>query len=281
MRRYQIEHCTTVRYAQSVRASHNELRMTPTTESTQTTLDSRIEVHPLTWSLVYRDHWGTQVTSIECNTPHTVLDIAARSTVETHEYSPETTANATWESLQNPEFIDEHYDFLAIGPRTEPEPQLTSKIQNLINETTPAAAIQNTLQLIVGHMTYQQGVTGVRSRAREAWEHSQGVCQDFAHITIGALRTLGIPARYVSGYMVPTADLSPGSTVTGQSHAWVEYWNGSWIAIDPTNISRPVSHEHIVVARGRNYDDVAPFLGVYDGTKEVEQEVSVTFTRML
>ena len=73
------------------------------------------------------------------------------------------------------------------------------------------------------------GATGVHTQARESWVERKGVCQDIAHLALGALRTIGIPARYVSGYLHPTSDAPVvGETVTGQSHAWVEWWAGSW-----------------------------------------------------
>jgi transglutaminase-like putative cysteine protease len=105
------------------------------------------------------------------------------------------------------------------------------------------------------------------------------VCQDFAHVTIGALRTLGMPARYVSGYLVPKRDLGVGESASGESHAWVEYWDDGWVPADPTN-GVPVGVEHVVVARGRDYDDVPPFKGIYSGRAQAALDVTVTVTRL-
>ena len=85
-----------------------------------------------------------------------------------------------------------------------------------------------------------------------------------AHVAVGVLRALGIPARYVSGYLLPRADLPVGESLDGESHAWVEWWAGDWHAWDPTN-GRPAGPDHVLVGRGRDYDDVTPLHGVYSG----------------
>lgn len=127
-------------------------------------------------------------------------------------------------------------------------------------------------------MDYVPGSTGVHTSAEAAWEVRQGVCQDMAHLSVGLLRRLGVPARYVSGYLQPRADLPVGESVTGESHAWVEWWAGDWRAWDPTN-GRPVGADHVVVGRGRDYDDVPP-RGVHSGPGGGELVVSVEFTRL-
>ena len=88
--------------------------------------------------------------------------------------------------------------------------------------------------------------------AADAWEVRSGVCQDFAHLATGALRAIGIPARYVSGYLHPKRDAEIGEKVRGESHAWVEWWTGDWFGFDPTN-DREVGDHHVVVGRGREY----------------------------
>jgi transglutaminase-like putative cysteine protease len=108
---------------------------------------------------------------------------------------------------------------------------------------------------------------------------SAGVCQDFAHLTLVLLRHLGIPARYVSGNVHPEATAPTGVTVTGTSHAWVEAWLGGWHPLDPTS-GTPVGELHVTVGTGRDYRDVAPFLGVYHGGTLEELIVDVELTRV-
>ena len=93
------------------------------------------------------------------------------------------------------------------------------------------------------------------------------------------LRSIGIPARYVSGYLHPNAEAEIGRTVAGESHAWVEWWDGDWIGYDPTN-GKPVGEQHVLVARGRDYDDVAPLKGIYSGPRSAELGVRVEVTRL-
>ena len=128
-------------------------------------------------------------------------------------------------------------------------------------------------------MEYVPGSTGVRTSAQEAWSLRKGVCQDIAHLTLGMLRAVGIPARYVSGYLFPLAGGAVGDTVAGQSHAWVEWWCGDWVPFDPTN-GVPIGVRHVTVAHGRDYADVTPLKGVYHGAPSTDLGVTVEITRL-
>ena len=123
-----------------------------------------------------------------------------------------------------------------------------------------------------------RGVTSVHTPATHAWDVRSGVCQDIAHLAIGALRAIGVPARYVSGYLHPKRDAEIGEKVRGESHAWVEWWTGDWFGFDPTN-DREVGDHHVIVGRGREYGDVPPLTGVVAGsTKTLSVTVDVTQT---
>ena len=123
------------------------------------------------------------------------------------------------------------------------------------------------------------GTTGVRTNAQEAWDQGQGVCQDMAHVTVALLRAAGLPARYVSGYLHADPGAEPGQTAVGESHAWVEYWAGSWQPLDPTS-GAPVAERHVVVARGRDYADIPPLKGIYHGAPTGAPKVTVEVTRL-
>ena len=127
-------------------------------------------------------------------------------------------------------------------------------------------------------LAYTPGVTDVSTTAAEAWQARHGVCQDFTHTTLSLLRATRIPAYYVSGYL-HTEEPAHGQTVTGESHAWVEYWDGQWHALDPTN-DRSVGAAHVVVARGRDYADVPPLKGIYAGGHSEALGVSVDITQL-
>ena len=122
------------------------------------------------------------------------------------------------------------------------------------------------------------GVTNVKTTAAESWAARAGVCQDIAHVTVGALRAAGIPARYVSGYLHPKPSAELRETVTGESHAWVEFFCGTWHGYDPTNLI-DIGERHVVVGQGRDYRDVPPLRGVYAGSSNSELFVTVEITR--
>jgi transglutaminase-like putative cysteine protease len=129
-------------------------------------------------------------------------------------------------------------------------------------------------------MTYMTGVTAVHTTAAEAWDERRGVCQDYAHLVVGALRHVGMPARYVSGYLHPNAVPGIGDSAYGESHAWVEWWLGAWVAHDPTNLA-DVAERHVIVGTGRDYGDVPPIKGIVAGQHNtVGLEVTVELTRL-
>jgi transglutaminase-like putative cysteine protease len=101
-----------------------------------------------------------------------------------------------------------------------------------------------------------------------------------AHLVIGGLRQLGIPARYVSGYLHPDSEPQIGENVRGESHAWIEWWDGSWRGWDPTNDTAPADR-HIIVATGRNYADVKPLSGIFTGAGKSTMSVDVQVTRLV
>lgn len=133
--------------------------------------------------------------------------------------------------------------------------------------------------LVADRVSFVPGATSVNTSAAEAWEQGAGVCQDITHLTIALLRSLGLPTRYVSGYLHPEREAELHRPVAGQSHAWIEYWAGDWCGYDPTNRTR-ADESHVVVGRGRDYDDVTPHKGIYRGVAGGPPEVSVEFTRV-
>jgi transglutaminase-like putative cysteine protease len=119
----------------------------------------------------------------------------------------------------------------------------------------------------------------VHSSGLDALERGKGVCQDFAHLTLILLRGMGIPGRYVSGYLHPKRQAKVGKTVDGRSHAWIQAWTGSWWNYDPTNDTE-ISEQYISVGVGRDYSDVSPLKGVYSGQGATDLEVVVEVTRL-
>jgi transglutaminase-like putative cysteine protease len=163
--------------------------------------------------------------------------------------------------------------------RTEPSEDLMELARDIAEKhDNPCEAASEIARTIGEQMEYVQGVTSVHTSAAEAWADRRGVCQDITHIVLGALRSVGIPARYVSGYLHPKPNAEIGETVVGESHAWVEWFCGSWHGFDPTNML-DIGDRHVLVGRGRDYQDVAPLRGVYAGPFRSSLFVSVEITR--
>ncbi|MFF5496171.1 transglutaminase N-terminal domain-containing protein [Streptomyces aquilus] len=277
-RRLRIKHVTRVSYAQPAASSHNEVRMTPLTLPGQTTLDSRVTVSPATATWSYWDYWGTQVTGFDLLDPHGDLTITASSLVETA--PPDALPEApTWAELSESTASSRLLEFAGPTARTTVPPKLLKKARKAAAGLDPHATAVAVSALVADRVTYLPGATGVNTSAAEAWEQGAGVCQDIAHLTIALLRGLGLPTRYVSGYLHPERDAELHRPVAGQSHAWIEYWAGDWCGYDPTNRTR-ADESHVVVGRGRDYDDVTPHKGIYRGVPGGPPEVTVEFTRV-
>jgi transglutaminase-like putative cysteine protease len=276
--RLRVRHRTGYSYAGEVKSSFNEARMTPLTDGSQVTLESRIEVIPPASTYRYRDYWGTDVTSFDIHTPHSELVVTATSVVETYLRAPEP-GGLSWADLRSEPIPDRQAEWLGLTPRTDPDGELADLARSAAGSSAPADAAVACVMAVRESMEYVAGATGVHSTGLDAWRERKGVCQDFAHISLAMLRSLGLPARYVSGYLHPRAAATIGDTVAGESHAWVEWWDGTWIGYDPTN-GKPVGEQHVAVARGRDYDDVTPLKGIYSGPKSSALGVLVEVTRL-
>ncbi len=132
---------------------------------------------------------------------------------------------------------------------------------------------------VQAELQYVPGTTGVHTSGVDALREGKGVCQDFAHLTLMLLRGMGIPARYVSGYLHPKRNATVGETVDGQSHAWIQAWTGEWWHYDPTN-DKEINEQYISVGVGRDYADVTPLKGIYSGEGSTDLDVVVEITRL-
>jgi transglutaminase-like putative cysteine protease len=184
-----------------------------------------------------------------------------------------------WADLREENLVDRYTELLEPTTYVPKDRELAAVARELRKGKTPAAAVLEASQWVHDKLNYQPGTTGVHSSAVDAYAAGEGVCQDYAHVTLVLLRAMGIPARYVSGYLHTKPDGSPKETVRGESHAWIEAWTGGWWGYDPTN-AIPVGPRHIWVAIGRDYDDVAPLKGIYSGGDATALEVTVDITRL-
>jgi transglutaminase-like putative cysteine protease len=280
LNRLRIKHMTGFHYGGDVTASYNEARMLPVSAEGQLVLYSNLEILPISSHHNYVDYWGSRVSSFEILTPHKELALTATSLVEVRPRVHDDKV-VTWEELavaveQSTETVEQ----LKQTRRTAPPHEVVDLANEIAGKSNDVCAAALDICTAVGSaMEYMQGVTGVHSTAAEAWAVRKGVCQDITHIALGALRSVGIPARYVSGYLHPKPSAAIGETVKGESHAWVEWFCGDdWRGFDPTN-RIDIGDRHVLVGRGRDYNDVPPLRGVYAGPFGSTLFVTVEITR--
>jgi len=209
---------------------------------------------------------------------------ASASTVETT--GSERAADASgrppcdWPAVARAASSAELAEFTAATGRTA----MAAELERLARERTrgadPHEAADTLAAWVHESVAYVPGATGVHTNAQESWDQGEGVCQDFSHMTVALMRAVGLPARYVSGYLFPDPQAQPGTSADGQSHAWVEYWAGGWHGLDATNRTVP-GLQHVVVGHGRDYADVLPHKGIYHGAPGSSLKVSVRFTRLI
>ncbi len=279
MNRLRIRHSTGFHYQGAATASYNEARMLPVTGDGQLVLYSNLDITPISSTHSYVDYWGTRVSGFEILTPHEELALTATSLVEVRARDA-VERGLDWEELAAETARATAYvEQLAQTRRTRPPQEVVELARSLVAEhDDPCEAARAVCTAIGERIEYMPGVTGVHTTAAEAWEHRKGVCQDITHLAIGALRSVGIAARYVSGYLHPRPDAELGVTVAGESHAWVEWYCGQWHGFDPTNLI-DIGDRHVIVGRGRDYTDVAPLRGVYAGPSSSRLFVTVEITR--
>ncbi|TLP56290.1 transglutaminase family protein [Microbispora triticiradicis] len=274
--RVKISHVTRFDYDGSASASYNEVRMTPLSDRGQTTLERRLVVRPSAPVWTYTDHWGTIVGVFDLPAPHRSLTIESYARVDTSAAPPLGVPPARDDLRAAGGPVGE---LLRPTPQTAISPGLAADARERAEGLDAHEAAEALAWHVNERIAYVPGATGVRTSAQEVWEHGKGVCQDMAHLTVALLRAADIPARYVSGYLHPRPEAEIGEAVAGQSHAWIEYWTGEWNALDPTNRTRG-GEAHVVVGRGRDYTDVPPIKGVYQGMVSGRQEVVVEVVRL-
>jgi transglutaminase-like putative cysteine protease len=278
MWRLRVVHDTGYAYQSPVKASYNEARLTPRSDSRQNVILNRIETVPATRSYRYVDYWGTTVTAFDLHAPHTELTVSSSSVVETDRPEP-LTEKASWAEMQADAVADEFYEMLSPTQHTPASKRVAAVGRRIRKYNEPADAVVAAVQWVRTELTYLRGSTGVHSSGLDALREGKGVCQDFVHLSLMALRGMGIPARYVSGYVLPRRNAEVGVTAEGQSHAWLQAWIGTWWDYDPANDTE-IDEHYISVGVGRDYADVAPLKGIYSGEGATDLDVVVEITRL-
>lgn len=287
--RYRLRHRTTYSYEREVSFARCVLRLTPRSSATQMVLESFITVTPEPAARIDRTGpFGAVILTVTVDTPHRSLVIEANSRIDVHvppTGDPE--ASAPWEAIRLRALNTS--DLSPDGPASYLFPTLRTPIVPAITEYARAsflpgrpivAAVTELNNRIHAEFKYDPGATEVSTPVAQAFAARHGVCQDFAQIMICGLRGLGLPVKYVSGYLrtIPPPG-QPRLEGADATHAWVSVWCGDearWIGFDPTNAIL-AGNDHLVLAVGRDYADVAPIDGVIlasgDQTLKVEVDV--------
>jgi transglutaminase-like putative cysteine protease len=278
--RYSIRHTTRFTYESPITESVMEARMQPRTDTLQRCLQFTLLTTPSARVMTYRDHDNNLVHHFNIPGRHSRLTVTAEALVEcmTMRPLPHRLGPAAWSRLDAMAASGQWWEYLApsaFAKETEALAAFREEI-GLERGNDPLVALRRLMGETYARFEYSPRSTRVDSPIDEALETRKGVCQDFAHIFLSLVRPLGIPARYVSGYLFQTAGGHDRST-EGATHAWVEVLlpDLGWVGLDPTN-NLIADDRHIRVAIGRDYADVPPTRGVFKGVSTVKSELSVS-----
>lgn len=287
--RYHVEHTTSYAYSEPVPVCHNEIHLVPRGLPRQRILSNAITVKPQPSSLsTHTDAFGNTVGYFSIQEPHEQLTVASSSSVEVVAPDP-------WQQLPTRgwDLVRDDLD-RATGPEALQAKQFRFE-SPLVRTLEPLAvwaaeifppgrpwaeAVVDLTRRIYREFVYDPTATTTSTPVEEVFRLRRGVCQDFAHLQIACLRSLGLAARYVSGYIANTR--APGERElvgADASHAWLSVWGGEsgWLDLDPTNDCVPGS-QHVTLGWGRDYADVCPIKGVYVGGGSHSMDVAVHVT---
>ena len=198
-----VVHSTGYAYKSPVTASFNEARLTPRSDSRQNVILNRVETVPATRSYRYVDYWGTAVTAFDLHAPHTELEVTSSSVVETDQRRAARRTQVSWDDLRSEAVIDRFDEVLSPTHYTPESKRIQRVGERIAKYHDPQEAVIAAAHWVHSELDYVPGTTGVHSSGLDALREGKGVCQDFAHLTLILLRSMGIPARYVSGYLHP------------------------------------------------------------------------------
>jgi transglutaminase-like putative cysteine protease len=284
--RLDIRYRTRFEYDAPVRESQNELRAAPVSDPRQQLISYRVTTTPASRVFSFTDYWGTRVDAFGVREPHEALDVIAEAAVETRR-TPLFTASPHVDSLRGEPFREEHLEYLRPTPHADWGAGVAQEASRELAAAGPdLVSVVLALHRRVGSsMSYEPGSTYVGVEVEEVLARRVGVCQDFAHLAIAMCRSIGVPARYVSGYLFTTNDATgedpDAEAVRVQTHAWFEAAipGGGWLALDPTNATE-VGLRHVKIGHGRDYTDVPPLRGVFGGAAVPSLGVTVDIRRL-
>jgi transglutaminase-like putative cysteine protease len=278
---YRAIHKTHYAYEGLVSYSHSEIRLTPRILPYQKLLDWSLDVEPRTAALLSRkDYFGNDVVTFAVYEPHQEFSVTSSSLLEVQSIAFDVEKSEPWESVADHLAVADGPDALAALEFRWDSPYVpwVDAIYDYGAESFqpgwPVYVVaEHLMRRIYRDFAYKPKATTIDTPLAEVFAGKAGVCQDFAHVMIGALRARGLAARYVSGYLRGDADLEGAQA----SHAWVGVYSPSqgWLDFDPTNNQVPGSG-HLTLAFGRDYGDVTPVKGISTGGGQHKLEVEVS-----
>lgn len=279
---YTIRHVTRFRYSVPVSESVMEVRMQPRGDAGQRCRTFQLTTSPRASVSSHRDYLGNTVHHFDVPGRHSALTVTAEALVEVQPPAPlpESLAPADWDALDALVREQDHWDMLMPSHFARPSRALAdlSGELGLRRREDPLSTLWELNLQLYRSFDYAPDTTHVHSPIEDALQARRGVCQDFAHIMIALVRDLGIPCRYVSGYLFHRREDHDRSEEDA-SHAWVEALlpGLGWVGFDPTN-NLLAGERHIRAAVGRDYADVPPTRGVYKGNASSDLDVAVRVT---
>lgn len=277
--RYTVRHVTRFTYDTPITESVMEVRMQPRTEGSQRCIHFGLGTSPTSRVMMYQDDEGNTVHHFNIPGRHSRLTLTAEAVVDSEPSSavPDALDAHAWRALSSLTGPGEFWELLAPTAFARPTPLLEAFAReiDLTRGHDPLSTLRRLMEEMYARFEYSPQSTRVDSPIDEALSERKGVCQDFAHVFIALARQLGIPCRYVSGYLYRNVGATDRSS-DGATHAWAEALlpDVGWAGFDPTN-NLIAEERHIRVAVGRDYADVPPTRGVYKGAAGVRSELAV------
>ena len=277
MPRFVIHHVTKYTYQEPVRDSANQIMLFPVKDENQEVESQQLIITGNPFVEIFTDYYGNQAGTFMNLEPHTELKIDSTIAIVTRPVifpADDIAIEEQWSHLYQIRHVVPYLDFLKQENFVALDEVKKIADAGFYKSVSVYVAVQQLNTYVYQNFKYIQGITSVETTLDEIWKLRAGVCQDFAHILMVMLRLLGIPARYVSGYVCPHDNDLRGE---GATHAWVEAYIPfyGWLGLDPTN-NCIVNDRHVRLAIGRNFSDCSPVKGTYKGTAEQTLEVGVS-----
>lgn len=279
MPQFRIQHITRYIYEDTVRDSANQIMLYPVNDEFQSVQQHMLTISGNPTIHIHDDYYGNKVGTFTYAHPHHEMIINSQLTVETKPKklpADDIPQDLQWIELKRIQKDIEFIDFCQVERFAK-----IGEIEKLVEaeRSKNCSALETAKHFnkyVYDNFLYKKGITTVETTLAEIWDLKSGVCQDFAHILLALLRSVGIPSRYVSGYICPNKS---GMRGEGATHAWVEAYLPfyGWLGIDPTN-NCIVNEQHVKLAVGKDFSDCSPVKGTYRGTSNHTLEVGVTVT---